>query len=110
MFRRGESYFQVLGDTHSDLGPQWNVWDPIKAKPTHGNEQIYDYTDMLGFVSWLNILVRQSHDCPVACLAQSVNDVGCICRTQGSPLKSRSQIAPIILKPDGILYQSIYWP
>ncbi|ORX39560.1 glycoside hydrolase superfamily [Kockovaella imperatae] len=72
---------------------EYNVWDPVVAKPTEGNEQIYTYTDMLGFCAWMNLLVRQSKDCPMACLAQSVND-----------------IAPIICNADGILYQSIYFP
>lgn len=38
---------------------EWNVWDQTKAGVDGGLEQIYDYTDMLGVISWLNVLVRQ---------------------------------------------------
>jgi alpha-L-arabinofuranosidase len=37
--------------------------------------QVYDYSDMLGFVAWLNVLVRKHDDLGLACLAQSVNVV-----------------------------------
>ena len=36
---------------------------------------MYDYTDMLGFVAWLNVLVRKHQDLGLACLAQTVNVV-----------------------------------
>lgn len=84
------------------------------AHPTKGNEQQYDYTDMLGFCAWLNLLVRQSKDCPIACLAQAVNVVRfsqefCPGRGRKGTL-STVQIAPILTKPDGILLQTIYYP
>lgn len=58
---------------------QWNVWDESKAPGSVGLEQNYDYTDMLGFCAWLNVLVRKHKDIGLACLAQSVNVV----RSQG---------------------------
>ena len=54
---------------------EWNVWDERKGNSKNGLEQWYDYTDMLGFVAWLHVLVRQSKDVAIACLAQSVNVV-----------------------------------
>jgi alpha-L-arabinofuranosidase len=54
---------------------QWNVWDESKAPGSVGLEQAYDYTDMLGFAAWLNVLVRKHSDLGLACLAQSVNVV-----------------------------------
>lgn len=71
---------------------EWNVWDQTKAAPDGGLEQIYDFTDTLGQVAWLNMLVRQSKDVAIACIAQSCN-----------------VIAPIITKPDGILRQSTFY-
>lgn len=72
---------------------EWNVWDTDKAPGEIGLEQIYDYTDMLGVVAWLNILVRHHKDVAVACLAQSVN-----------------VIAPLMTTPDGICRQTTFWP
>ena len=67
----------VSGMCRSMPSPALTIrWDPVIAHPTKGNEQHYDYTDMLGFCAWLNVLVRQSKDCPIACIAQSVNSVG----------------------------------
>lgn len=43
---------------------------------------MYDYTDMLGFVAWLNLLVRNHDSLGLACLAQSVNVVSSPCRTR----------------------------
>jgi alpha-N-arabinofuranosidase len=54
---------------------EWNVWDESKAPGAAGLEQWYDYTDLLGFCAWLNVLVRKHKDIGIACLAQSVNVV-----------------------------------
>lgn len=54
---------------------EWNVWDESVAPGTKGGEQEYNFTDALGFVAWCNLLVRQSHDVPIACMAQTVNVV-----------------------------------
>ncbi|OCF54383.1 alpha-N-arabinofuranosidase [Kwoniella mangroviensis CBS 10435] len=72
---------------------EWNVWDDVKARGTNGLEQTYDYTDMLGFCAWLNVLVRKHKDIGIACLAQSVN-----------------VISPLMTRPDGILRQTLYYP
>ena len=58
---------------------QWNVWDEVKAPGSRGLEQSYDFTDMLGFVAWLNLLVRNHQDLGLACLAQTVNVVSRRC-------------------------------
>lgn len=71
---------------------EWNVWDQTKARPDEGLEQIYDYTDLLGTVAWLNLLVRQSADVEIACIAQSCN-----------------VISPILTKPDAILKQCTFY-
>lgn len=57
---------------------EWNVWDKKKGHTRNGLEQWYDYTDMLGFVAWLNILVRKHKEVAIACLAQSVNVVSAL--------------------------------
>jgi alpha-N-arabinofuranosidase len=62
------------------LTGQWNIWDEVKAPGSRGLEQAYDYTDMLGFVAWLNLLVRNHDSLGLACLAQTVNVVGDIRR------------------------------
>ncbi|KAK4687585.1 alpha-L-arabinofuranosidase, partial [Tremellales sp. Uapishka_1] len=72
---------------------EWNVWDEVKAPGSEGLEQSYDYTDMLGFCAWLNVLVRRHRDIGIACLAQSVN-----------------VISPLMTSPDGILRQTLYYP
>jgi len=54
---------------------EWNVWDELKGHAENGLAQVYDYSDMLGFVAWLNVLVRKHDDLGLACLAQSVNVV-----------------------------------
>ncbi|WWC86548.1 uncharacterized protein L201_001425 [Kwoniella dendrophila CBS 6074] len=72
---------------------EWNVWDDVKAPGSNGLEQTYDYTDMLGFCAWLNVLVRKHKDIGIACLAQSVN-----------------VISPLMTRPDGILRQTLYYP
>ncbi|WWC58875.1 uncharacterized protein I303_101420 [Kwoniella dejecticola CBS 10117] len=72
---------------------EWNVWDDVKAAGSNGLEQVYDYTDMLGFCAWLNVLVRKHKDIGIACLAQSVN-----------------VISPLMTRPDGILRQTLYYP
>ncbi|OXG41202.1 alpha-N-arabinofuranosidase [Cryptococcus neoformans] len=72
---------------------EWNVWDDVKAPGSNGLEQWYDYTDMLGFCAWLNVLVRKHKDIGIACLAQSVN-----------------VISPLMTKPDGIVRQTLYYP
>lgn len=87
---------------------EWNVWDQTKAGVNGGLEQIYDYTDMLGTIAWLNMLVRkvslrsqerrsqadiQSKDIGIACIAQSCN-----------------VIAPILTKNNAILKQCTFYP
>ncbi|EST07240.1 Alpha-L-arabinofuranosidase, C-terminal [Kalmanozyma brasiliensis GHG001] len=72
---------------------EWNVWDEVKAPGSQGLEQAYDYTDMIGVVAWLNILVRKSKDVGIACIAQSVN-----------------VISPLMTSSDGLLFQTTYWP
>ncbi|EPQ31923.1 uncharacterized protein PFL1_00122 [Pseudozyma flocculosa PF-1] len=72
---------------------EWNVWDEVKAPGSNGLEQAYDYTDMLGVCAWLNVLVRKSKDIGIACIAQSVN-----------------VISPLLTSPDGLLFQTTYWP
>lgn len=72
---------------------EWNVWDESKAPGAVGLEQWYDYTDMLGFCAWLNVLVRKHKDIGIACLAQSVN-----------------VISPLMTRPDGICKQTTYYP
>jgi alpha-N-arabinofuranosidase len=87
---------------------QWNVWDEVKAPGSGGLEQAYDFTDMLGFVAWLNLLVRNHDDLGLACLAQTVNVVSpphAAKETYGS-----SQISPVMTTPNGILKQVIYYP
>lgn len=55
---------------------QWNVWDDNKVSGFgDGLEQKYDFTDMIAFVAWLNVLVRKSGVVGMACLAQTVNVV-----------------------------------
>jgi alpha-L-arabinofuranosidase len=54
---------------------EWNVWDERKGNTKNGLEQWYDYTDMMGFVAWLHVLVRRSKEVALACLAQAVNVV-----------------------------------
>lgn len=56
-------------------------WDEKKATSKNGLTQVYDYTDALGFVAWLNLLVRQHRDLGLACLAQSVNVVSATTRS-----------------------------
>lgn len=51
------------------------MWDDEKGHAENGLQQSYDYTDMLAFVAWLNLLVRKHNDIGLACLAQSVNVV-----------------------------------
>jgi alpha-N-arabinofuranosidase len=48
---------------------------------------------MLGVAGWLNILVRKSYDVGIACIAQSVN-----------------VISPLMTSPDGLLFQTTYFP
>jgi len=72
---------------------EWNVWDQTKAGTDIGLEQIYDFTDLLATAAWLNLLVRQSKDVTVACIAQSCN-----------------VISPILTKPDGLLKQCTFYP
>lgn len=55
---------------------EWNVWDDKKGHAKNGLEQWYDYSDMLGFVAWLHVLVRKHKEVAIACLAQTVNVVG----------------------------------
>jgi alpha-N-arabinofuranosidase len=57
---------------------EWNVWDELKGHAKNGLAQVYDYSDMLGFVAWLNVLVRKHDDLGLACLAQSVNVVSLV--------------------------------
>lgn len=74
---------------------EWNVWDETKAPGSGANglEQIYDYTDMLGVVAWLHVLLKKHRDIGMANIAQSVN-----------------VISPVMTSPDGILLQATYWP
>lgn len=72
---------------------EWNVWDDVKAPGSAGLEQTYDYTDMLGVVAWLNVLVRKHHEVGMACIAQSVN-----------------VISPLMTSKDSLLFQTTYWP
>ncbi|TYJ51988.1 hypothetical protein B9479_007413 [Cryptococcus floricola] len=72
---------------------EWNVWDDLKAPGSAGLEQWYDYTDMLAFCAWLNVLVRKHKDIGIACLAQSVN-----------------VISPLMTNKDGIVRQTLYYP
>lgn len=71
---------------------EWNVWDHTKAGVDNNLEQIYDYTDMLGQIAWLNMLVRQSRDIGIACIAQSCN-----------------VIAPILTKNNAVLKQCTFY-
>lgn len=48
---------------------------------------------MLGVAGWLNLLVRKSKDVGIACIAQSVN-----------------VISPVMTSPDGLLFQTTYFP
>lgn len=88
--------------------PQWNVWDETKAPGSADLEQTYDYTDMLGFCAWLNVLLRKHKDVAIACLAQTVNVVRTPAR--GSLGIDRVQIAPIMTRPDAMIFQTIYYP
>lgn len=72
---------------------EWNVWDEVRAPGSVGLEQQYDFTDMLGVVAWLNVLVRKSKEVGIACIAQSVN-----------------VISPLLTSPEGLLFQTTYWP
>ncbi|PWN31687.1 glycoside hydrolase [Meira miltonrushii] len=72
---------------------EWNVWDDRKATPQRGLEQVYDYTDMLGTVAWLHVLVRNTARMPIACLAQSVN-----------------VLSPLLTNSTSTLRQGTYYP
>lgn len=76
-----------------DTDDEWNIWDLIKAPGSAGLKQIYDYTDLLGFVAWLSVLVRKHKDLGLACLAQTVNVV---CRiTSRVPLSDTPDFTPV---------------
>lgn len=83
--------------------------DDRRCDMYHGHQQVYNFEDALGFVAWLNVLVRKSYECPIACLAQTVNVV---CRGHGINDCGADvcQIAPIITRPDGLVKQTVYYP
>lgn len=64
-----------LYQQQSPVAQYRSSWDEAKAPGATGLEQIYDYTDMLGFCGWLHVLVRGHKDVGLACLAQTVNVV-----------------------------------
>jgi alpha-N-arabinofuranosidase len=78
---------------------EWNVWyrEGIQdggwrvAPPLL--EEVYNFEDALVCAQYLNSFVRNADVVKVACIAQITN-----------------VIAPILVRPDGILLQSIYWP
>jgi len=72
---------------------EWNIWDEKKATSKNGLTQVYDFADALGFVAWLNLLVRQHRDLGLACLAQSVN-----------------VLSPVLTTADKVLRQTTFYP
>jgi alpha-N-arabinofuranosidase len=84
------------------------VWDEVKAPGSGGLEQTYDFTDMLGFVAWLNLLMRNHDDLGLACLAQTVNVVSSTDIEFATMLMK--QISPVMTSPIGVLKQVIYYP
>lgn len=91
------------------LTKQWNIWDLVKAPGSAGLKQIYDYTDLLGSVAWLSVLVRKHKDLGLACLAQTVNVVSCTGQNSMSGTLIR-QISPLLTTSDGVLKQTTYYP
>lgn len=88
---------------------EWNVWDELKGHAENGLAQVYDYSDMLGFVAWLNVLVRKHDDLGLACLAQSVNVVS-ISTRETANVRLIYEISPLTTSPNGILRQTIFHP
>jgi alpha-N-arabinofuranosidase len=65
---------------------------------------------MLGFVAWLNVLVRKHDDLGLACLAQSVNVVSLIRAVTRIESRAEIQISPLTTSSNGILRQTIFHP
>jgi alpha-L-arabinofuranosidase len=78
---------------------EWNVWyrarggDGGWARAPHLLEEVYNLEDALVVAQWMNVFLRRSQVLKIACLAQLVN-----------------VIAPILVRPDGLIKQSIYYP
>jgi alpha-N-arabinofuranosidase len=69
---------------------EWNVWFRQRSQ---GLEERYTLSDSLAVATYLNIFRRHPVEMGMANLAQLVN-----------------VIAPIFTSPDGLFYQTIYWP
>ena len=63
------------------------------ALAPHLIEEVYNLEDALVVAQYLNAFIRNADVVKIACLAQIVN-----------------VIAPVLTRPDGLLYQSIYHP
>ena len=81
---------------------EWNVWYRARggvhskggwALAPHLIEEVYNLEDALVVAQYLNAFIRNADVVKIACLAQIVN-----------------VIAPVLTRPDGLLYQSIYHP
>ncbi|MDP6824251.1 MAG: alpha-N-arabinofuranosidase [Dehalococcoidia bacterium] len=81
---------------------EWNVWYRKRggahskgawAQAPHLIEEVYNLEDALVVAQYLNAFIRNADIVKLACLAQIVN-----------------VIAPVLTRPDGLLYQSIYHP
>ena len=70
---------------------EWNVW--YRARGEEGNEEIYNMEDALVVGSYLNAFIRNAHIVKMANMAQLVN-----------------VIAPVFTSPDGLFYQTIFYP
>lgn len=99
------SYVKALKKSKHDVYlsfDEWNVWYRERGgKNRDGDwqvgptqlEEIYNLEDALVCAQFVNSFIRRADLVKIACLAQIVN-----------------VIAPILTSPDGLLYQSIYYP
>ncbi|MDR1779923.1 MAG: alpha-N-arabinofuranosidase [Tannerella sp.] len=70
---------------------EYNVW--YRAQGNEGNEEVYNLEDALVVATYLNAFIRNAHIVKMANLAQLVN-----------------VIAPIFTSPEGLWYQTIFYP
>lgn len=70
---------------------EYNVW--YRAHGHEGNEEVYNLEDALVVATYLNVFIRNAHIVKMANMAQLVN-----------------VIAPIFTSPEGMWYQTIFYP
>lgn len=97
------------------VNTKWNVNDRENApeKQKESRELDYRFYEVLSFVAWCNVFVRQSDACPIACLAQSVNVVShpsCVAVLGNARSNMWRQLSPLRTKRDGLLLLPIYYP